>query len=139
MFSFYQHPIFGYGGILLSCCSIFNDFPLLFTLMPFKTNLQFWEMEKKSIILEILWVKNSEQLIQENNSLRNSTFSIILQRYVDDFLGPEEINDTCGKTVHVGTIDRGFILLGHVFAMRASCLPLTVEVWVQSEASLWKL
>jgi len=46
MFTFYQRPLFGYGGILVSCCGIFYVFPLLFTLMPFKTSLQFWEMEK---------------------------------------------------------------------------------------------
>lgn len=50
MFSFYQHPLFGYGGILVNCYSIFHVFPLLFTLMPFKTSLQFWEMEK--VLLE---------------------------------------------------------------------------------------
>jgi hypothetical protein len=91
------------------------------------------------IILEILWVKNSKQLMQENNTSRNSTFSIISQRYVDNFLGPEEMNDTCGKTIYVGAVDRDFSLLGHVFTMRFSCLPLTMEVWVQSQASMWKL
>jgi len=91
------------------------------------------------IILEILWVKNSERLMQENNTSRNSTFSIISQRYVDNFLGPEEMNETCAKTIYVGTVDRDFSLLGHVFAMRFSCLPLTMEVWVQSQASIWKL
>jgi hypothetical protein len=25
-----------------------------------------------------------------------------------DFLGLEVVNDTCGKTSHVGTLDRGF-------------------------------
>jgi hypothetical protein len=77
--------------------------------------------------------------MQKNNTLRKSTFSIISQHYVDDFLLPEEMNDTCGKTVHVGTVDRGFTLLGHVFVMRVSCFPLTMEAWVQSQASMWKL
>jgi hypothetical protein len=74
------------------------------------------------IILEILWVKNFEQLMQENNTLRNSTSSIISQHYVDNFLGPEEMNDTCGKTIYVGILDRDFTLLGHVFAMSVACL-----------------
>jgi len=91
------------------------------------------------IILEKLWVKNSEQLMQENNTSRNSTFSTISQHYVDDFLRPEEINDTCGKKIYAGTMDRGFTLLGHVLAMRVSCLSLTVKVWVQSQANMWKL
>jgi hypothetical protein len=77
--------------------------------------------------------------MQENNTARNSTFSIISQRYVDDFLGPEEMNDTCGKTIYVGTMDTGFALVGHIFAIRVNCLPLTMEVWVQSQASMWKL
>jgi hypothetical protein len=90
------------------------------------------------IILEILWVKNSEHLMQENKTLRTST-SDISEHNVDDFLGPEEMNDTCGKTMHVGTMDRGFTLLVHIFVTRVSCWPLTMEAWVQSEASMWKL
>jgi hypothetical protein len=91
------------------------------------------------IILEILWVKNSEQLMQENNTTRNSILIIISQHYVDNLLEPEEVNDTCGKTIYVGTMNRGFASLGHVLTMRFSCLPLTMEVWVQSQASMWKL
>jgi hypothetical protein len=62
--------------------------------------------------LEILWVKNSEHLMEENNSSRNGTFSIISQCYVDSFLGPEKMNVTCGKTMCVGTMVRGFIFTG---------------------------
>jgi len=50
--------------------------------------------------------------MQENNTSRNSAFSIISQRYVDDFFGPEEMNVTCGKTMYVGTMVRGFIFIG---------------------------
>jgi len=28
-----------------------------------------------------------------------------------DFLGPEEINNTCGRTTHVGMIDRALLYL----------------------------
>jgi len=110
------------------CCCLFE-----------KHYIIFGTFFSEIIILEILWVKNSEQLMQENDILRNSTFSIISQHYVDDFLGPEEMKDTCGKTVHVGRMDRSFTLLGHVFTMIVSCLPLTMEVWVQSQAGMWKL
>jgi hypothetical protein len=31
--------------------------------------------------------------------------------YMSDVQGPEKVNDICMKTLHVGTMDRGFILM----------------------------
>jgi Tfp pilus assembly protein PilX len=32
-----------------------------------------------------------------------------------DVQGPEKVNDTCMKTMHVGTMDRGFTLYLYLF------------------------
>jgi len=32
--------------------------------------------------------------------------------YMGNIQGPENVNKTCVKTVHVGTMDRGFTVLG---------------------------
>jgi hypothetical protein len=42
--------------------------------------------------------------IQENDSYREVI-------YMGDVQGPEKVNDTCVKTMHAGTMDRGFTLL----------------------------
>jgi hypothetical protein len=31
--------------------------------------------------------------------------------YMSDAQGPEKVNDICMKTLHVGTMDRGFVLM----------------------------
>jgi hypothetical protein len=37
------------------------------------------------------------------------TYAIKLHTvYMGDFMGPDKVNDTCGKTMHTGTMDRGF-------------------------------
>jgi hypothetical protein len=47
------------------------------------------------LFLAILWVriKNSEGLMQESDTLRNSTCI----DFMDDLSGPEEMNNTCRK------------------------------------------
>jgi acetyl-CoA carboxylase beta subunit len=31
--------------------------------------------------------------------------------YIDDVQGPEKVNNTCVRTMHVGTMERGFTVL----------------------------
>jgi hypothetical protein len=58
----------------------------------------------------MLWVRteNSGRLTWENDTSKNDESDIIIRFYMGVVLGLEKINDTCGKTTHTGTMDRGF-------------------------------
>jgi hypothetical protein len=53
--------------------------------------------------------------MRENNSLEKVT-------YMGNVQGPEKVNDTCLKTMHVGTMDRGFTVLILIITTAVLCL-----------------
>ena len=43
----------------------------------------------------------------ENDTSKHNTSTIITHCICGQFLGPEEMNDTCRKIIHTGVMDRG--------------------------------
>jgi hypothetical protein len=53
--------------------------------------------------------QDSEQLTQENNTSRNDASNIIIHCLYGHYASTrKKVNDTCGKAVYMGTINRGF-------------------------------
>jgi acetyl-CoA carboxylase beta subunit len=46
----------------------------------------------------------SEEVVKKNDECRKLI-------YMDDVQRPEKVNNTCVKTVHAGTMDRGFAVV----------------------------
>jgi hypothetical protein len=69
------------------------------------------------IILGKLWVwtKNSESLMRENEISRNNKSDIIMDCLYGSCTRPETMNNTCRKTVHRETMDRGFTVHPSLF------------------------
>jgi hypothetical protein len=65
------------------------------------------------IILGMLCARtgNSERLMWENKTLKNNLFDIIIHCLCGKCWGPDEMNDNCENTIHMGMIDRGFTVL----------------------------
>jgi hypothetical protein len=84
----------------------------------------------KTIFLGILWVrnKNSEWLMQENDTTRKMYLIYLYIIYVGDVQGPEKMNDTCRKTMQRRTMDRSFtvhILVQQEWKWRLLCYSRT--------------
>jgi hypothetical protein len=85
------------------------DISLLLYIPKTSLNLLFFS---ETIILGIWWVwtTNSERMTQENITLRNDAFDLIIIVYMGDAQRLEKFNDTFMKTMHWGMMDGGFIV-----------------------------
>jgi hypothetical protein len=52
--------------------------------------------------------QESEKLTRENKTSRNNTYYLITNCLYGQFLGLQEMNDTCRTVMHIGMMNRGF-------------------------------